>query len=332
MRKIMMIALLIPGFWMSSFAQKRSNKQQRFSDSSQPTIVIFKEPRFLLNVHSGYSAGLGSSFNFYPDEIRVISILRPTSGPDQRTVYYNNPWKGLGDGFRFGGGIAYVANDFINLGVDVDYFKSSINKLRDSSYREIKGSGPVGQVDDYSYKENLSLTYKTSILTITPAITFKAISKPKWFIYNKIGIVLTFNPNNVEIDSNSIAIRQGIQGVYSDSLVKEVRKYEWMMNKPAAGFMGAFGIQFKLIKRLRGFAEIQFSHIVFVVRKKILTEYILNGKDALSTLPMNKKETDFVKQYSSGPGAANPAVPSEALEQKIPITSLSGQVGLVFQF
>ncbi|MCW3092886.1 MAG: hypothetical protein JWP81_3955 [Ferruginibacter sp.] len=332
MKQMAIIILLIIGAMASGLSQKANDKKQKNNDTTFPAIVILKEPRFLLNIHTGYSYGLGSTFRFYPDQIRVVSVYQPAGGPEQKTITYRDPWKSLGDGFRIGGGISFIANDFINIGIDADYFTSPINKLRDSSYREIKDSPQPGEADDYSYKEHLSLSYKATLFTITPNITFKAISKPNWFIYNKLGAVVTVSPNGMETDANDIRIRQGVQGVFSDSSSTEVKKYDWIIKKPAVGFMGAFGIQLKLAKKLRAFGELQFSHIVFIVNRKSLTEFLVNGKDMTNTLSVSSRELEFVKTYTTNTSDNNPNIPSKTLEQKIPISSVGGQVGLAFQF
>ncbi len=63
------------------------------------------EPRFLINVHSAYSMGLGSTFKFYPDDVSSIYVEQIGSNTENKTVAYTNPAKGLGDGFKYGFGL-----------------------------------------------------------------------------------------------------------------------------------------------------------------------------------------------------------------------------------
>ncbi|MEO7766399.1 MAG: hypothetical protein ABIS01_03195 [Ferruginibacter sp.] len=333
MKQVAIVVFLTLGTVLVSFAQKGDDKKQKNNDTAfQSMLILKKEPRFLLNIHTGYSYGLGSTFKFYADDIRAVDVSKTGNNPVQKTFAYRNPWKGLGDGFRIGGGLSVIVNDFINLGVDVDYFKSTITKTRDSSYHQITDSPPPGQAEDYTYKEELTLSYDATLITIIPHITFKAISKPKWFIYNKIGAVITFRPNSLETDYNKISIRQGARGVFRDSSSIEIKKYDWVIRKPAVGFMGAFGIQFKVTRALRAFGEIQFSHIVFIVKKKSLTEFMVNQKDMTNTLSVNVRELDFVNSFIANLNEVNPNKPSQTLVQRLPISYVGGQVGLAFQF
>lgn len=331
MKGILFTILLGSGAFNFCFAQEPGWEKKKNIDSLPLRVNILKEPRFLFNLHSGYAFGLGSTFKFYPDDIGAIVVTKVGSGSPQKLVSYYNPKKGLGDGFRFGGGFTRIINDFINIGIDVDYFKSTIYKTRDSSFRQTQIPAPMGQPDEYVYKESVTISYDASLITFSPNITFKAISRPKWFLYNKLGGVITFRPNSREKDITDIVVKQGWQGFYKDSASKVIKGYDWGIRNPALGFMGAIGMQVKLEDKVRAFAELQFSHIVFVVRKRSLLEFLVDGNDMKNTVPLNQRETRFVKSFTLNFSDPNPNEPTQTLVQRIPISYIGLQVGLAFQ-
>ena len=90
--------------------------------------------------------------------------------------------------------------------------------------------------------------------------------------------------------------------------------------------MAAFGGQVKLADRVRLYGEAQFSHIVFVIKKRTLTDFIVDDRHLENNLPVNMRELEFVKSYSSGTNGNNPNLPAQTIVQRIPITYLGFQV------
>ena len=296
-----------------------------------PDIHILKEPHLMLNIHSGYSMGLGSTFKFYPDDVSNITVTQDGTNAPSKNITYSNPTKGLGDGIKFGFGFSYILNDFINIGLDFDYFNSTIKKVRDSSFHQTNIPGTSGMADEYNYSEHNTISYNATLLSLTPSITFKAISKPKWFLYNKIGAIITFRPNSIQKDVTEYNTQQGWQGFYRDSASSVSKNYEWGIRNPAYGFMGAVGAQTKLTGKLRLFAELQFSHIVFVIQKRTLTDYIVDGTHMENSLPKSVRELDFVRSYTANTSSNSPDMPSQTIIQRIPITYLGLQIGIAYQ-
>ena len=326
MRQICTITLLICAC-STLYAQKKNDS----SFATIPVIKIVKEPRFLINIHSGYSRGLGSTFRFYPDDVASISVTRQGNNAPGKQISYANPTNGLGDGFKFGFGASYILNDFINVGLDFDYFKSTIRKTRDSSNIQTNIQVVDNSAGDIAYRERNTVSYEATLLSLTPSITFKAISRPKWFLYNKLGAVITFRPNSLQEDITQANIRMNWQGFQKDSSSTTIKKYEWGIRNPAYGFMGAFGAQIKVASRVRAYAEFQFSHIVFVIKKRTLTDFIVNAERLEKTFSRSAREVDFVKAFSVNATNPNPDLPTQTLVQRIPITYIGLQAGLVYQ-
>ena len=329
-RKILLLLFLSAS--LIGFSQKKHKTSYQPGDTISPPIVIKKEAHFIFNLHSAYSIGLGSTFKFYPDDISNIRIEQSASNNPDKFITYSNPTKGLGDGYKFGFGVSYILNDFINVGLDFDYFNSTIKKYRDSSYHQTNLFSSTNVNDEYMYSERNSISYKATLLSFTPNITFKAISRPKWFLYNKLGAIITFRPNSLQEDITNINTSLNWQGFKKDSSTSIIKKYEWGIRNPAYGFMGAFGGQFKIAERVRLFAEAQFSHIVFVIKKRTLTDFIIDKQHTENNYPVSVRELEFVKSFSINTTNENPNLPTKTIIQRIPITYVGIQIGIAYQF
>jgi hypothetical protein len=330
MKKYLIVPVILLFVHAQGFSQKRSWDKD-FRDTTGTLIKIKDEPKFFINIHGGYALALGSTFKFYPDD--VISITErviENSGPTKTTTY-QAPTKGLGQGYRIGAGISYIINDFINVGVDFDYFSSTISKTRDSSYYSIQSGGSSIGVE-YSYKERYKISYDATLLTISPNIMFKAISRPKWFLYNKVGVVVTFRPNSLQKETTDASYRAGWTGNYRDSSAVMTKTYDWGIRNPSIGFMGGIGGQVRLNENIRAFAELQFSHVVFVVRQRELTSYTVNGQEMVGTLPLMDRQLKFERNLSSDESNQDPNQPSKTIIQRIPITYVGAQIGLAYRF
>jgi len=94
--------------------------------------------------------------------------------------------------------------------------------------------------------------------------------------------------------------------------------------------MGAFGGQVKLKNNLRLYAEIQYSHIVFVIKKRTLTEFKVDNKSMENSLPRSVREIEFVPSFSSDSNN-DPNMPSQTIVQRIPISYIGLQAGICLQ-
>jgi hypothetical protein len=143
-------------------------------------------------------------------------------------------------------------------------------------------------------------------------------------------MVITFRPNSLQKDITKVNTRTGWQGFYKDLSGTTIKKYEWEIRNPAYGFICTFGGQIKIANRMRVYAEAQFSHIVFVIRKRTLTDFIVDKTHLENTFPVSMRELEFVKSFSTSYNA-DPNRPSQTIIQRIPISYIGLQIGLVFQ-
>jgi hypothetical protein len=300
------------------------------SDSAQP-VKLNKEPRFVFSLHSGYALALGSTFQFYPDNITNIAVSTPNGGAPSKQVTYRSQTKGLGEGFRYGAGIGYILNDFLNVGLDFDYFKSTISRTRDSSMQSTQLM-PNGVMGTNNFTEANTISYSAQLLTISPNITFKAISRPKFFIYNKIGGIIVLKPNAIQHQTVKDSWDANWQGYTRDSTSSTASRFNWGIQNPAFGFMGALGGQYKLFERVRIFAELQFTHVLYVIRNRVLTNYEVNGKEMVNMLPLSEREVIFEKNLTTNTAASSPNQPAATVTQRFPLTSVGLQAGLAYRF
>ena len=66
--------------------QPKSNSS--LSKDSLPVIKIGNEPGFYINIHGRYAWSLGSSFQFYPNDITSIKFQQVGNFPEFRDVKY----------------------------------------------------------------------------------------------------------------------------------------------------------------------------------------------------------------------------------------------------
>lgn len=219
-------------------------------DDSLSTIPVLSGARplskFYVKFYSGY--GILSPGSYKIQSNNTVSYYDQFNVYQDTTVQSQGK-KGLGQGLRVGAGIGYVLNDFLNLGIDVEYGKS------------VKMKNSLGtQLAPYDY-DSVSDNMNYKALTITPYVTFKVLSKPNYFFYNKLGILFTL-PVNLHtsgtmahsrssfwpplpmdsVNSNLNVVTQRYQGSYRLSL--------------GIGFNVSFGVNVRLNNSMRLFGEI----------------------------------------------------------------------------
>ena len=97
------------------------------------------------------------------------------------------------------------------------------------------------------------------------------------------------------------------------------------------GFHGALGINYMFSKRIGAFAELAGYFQNWAPKKCAMTTFSVDGVDQLSTLPVNEKEIDYVKNYST---TYNNSVPQDTSQPSIgqkfymPFSSIGFSIGL----
>jgi hypothetical protein len=185
--------------------------------------------------------------------------------------------QGLGNGVRFGGGIGVIASDFLNIGVDVDYLSGS----------KMSGSATTINPARYSFLGKTEMSY--TALSITPHVIFKALSKPDYLIYNKLGILLNLP---MELKQNLSDTSYGdFEGSWNSQVEKRVFKVGLTV-----GLNVALGVQVRLTDKLRGFSEIFANYLVLSPTDLNVTSNGVNKAPGGTPTPFsNTSHTVYVK-------------------------------------
>jgi hypothetical protein len=273
---------------------------------SQPT-----DSKLFVKAYANYGFSLASSFKVSP-----YSATYFEGGYTQKT---NN--KGLGKGPSIGIGIGYIVNDFLTIGLDLDKYSGSIKSTETSSSN---GGGTIN---------NSTLTMESDMFVLTPNVTFKAIAQPKFFVYNRIGIAVGIANKLTQKARYEFIDEPNNQFSYTAT------EHEYEGGKPL-GFRSALGIQFKLSDKIRAYSEVQFSHITYSPKKRVMKGgEILEATQTkpqpikLEDLKTIYKDTEYVDEITrkwSDP--TNNDAPAQETKFRIPFTSLSLGVGLVYRF
>jgi hypothetical protein len=234
--------------------------------------------------------------------------------PAGSNLRYQTISRGLGQGLRLGGGVGLVISDFINLGIDADYYTSG--KINILSYSE--------DGDDLQ-----SSDIEATMITILPNITFKALSKPSFYVYMRLGIGLGIpNVKQDLVETLDGALTSSQNFAFKGGL--------------AYGYLVSLGVQKRLSSQLRAFAEAQLINFSYSPRQRITTTWlddaVINNdevtvapKDVLADRDRSEKEVEYYDDYTTTP-TQDIAKPLKSARLTMPISSLGLQIGLIYRF
>lgn len=207
----------------------------------------------------------------------------------------------LGAGPHAGIGLGLIVSDFINVGIDADIFFGTALKDNSNFYSS-------------SYYQRSSTT-TLSVLSIIPNITFKALSRPSYYIYNRLGlmggIVLDYKiaDNTLETPTKGASTMSVSTSTYTK-------------NSLAIGYQAALGIQFRLSQAVRGFVEIVAYNQSFKP-KELQSTTNTSGASA----SIQSSTTEYKSQ-----GDFNKTDPTEQPSFNVAINSVGVGAGLAFRF
>jgi hypothetical protein len=251
-----------------------------------------------------------SDAKFYVKIFGGYGILTPGSFrlTSTSSTSYSVGNTGLGEGLHFGGGLGYIVNDFLNLGVDVEYLKG--NDLKASS-SNISFAG--------TESGNSKIPYST--LSIVPNITFKALSKPNYLIYTRIGILITASTKSslVAYDSSDEITNTPHEIIARTNNTT----YTYNVN---VGVQAALGVQFRLTENLRGFVELVGNYLP-ITPASSTTNLKINYYDPGPTYFSTSTSTTNITYNKSGNAAMN-QLPSTTFN----VNYIGLDIGLAMRF
>ncbi|MEP6596219.1 MAG: hypothetical protein ABJA71_09740 [Ginsengibacter sp.] len=232
----------------------RTSTTNMNSQKNKKTLNNFIRKLFI-KFYGGY--GFFTPGSYSVSSLNSIGWTKP-DGIGHDTTVKTQAKRGIGGGSRFGFGIGLIQNDFLNIGLDAEYqhrnnLKNSLNTL----------------VDDVNYATATD-EMKYTAITLTPHVIFKALARPKFFIYNKLGILLTL-PFTLSTSGNSgkssiTRLPHSDVFISADSTYRDVlltmsdggnssydTKYKMSLG---IGLNVTFGINFRVTNKVRVFTEI----------------------------------------------------------------------------
>jgi len=262
----------------------------------------------------------------------------PTSGSYRNTSYtssvVNSNYSvksvkdGLGMGLRAGAGIGIVLNDFINVGLDVENYFGKPIKSNNLYYYD----NQAGLVQIY----NTGIDYQANMVLISPNITFKALSQPNFFIYNRLSIKIGI-PTKVTEETNSEYNERFIEDINvdpnpTDHITIFKQNFEYKGGLPY-GFSAALGFQLKMSEKIRFFTEVEFTQLTYNPKKRVMTLWVQNdGTEVdLNALDKIQVETEYKKEYTVLDGQTNVNAPNPQATLRMPFSSLGLGIGLIYR-
>ncbi|AKD55116.1 hypothetical protein [Spirosoma radiotolerans] len=213
----------------------------------------------------------------------------------------------LGQGPRAGIGLGLIASDFINVGIDADLlFGTALT----TNYDVFVGS------DSNLSRYVISNTTTLKVLSVIPSVTFKALSRPSYYIYNRLGLV-----GGIVLEYKTIDNR--LETPTKGASTTSIGTANYTKNSLAIGYQAALGIQFRLSQAIRGFVEVVAYNQSF--KPKEIQSTTVSTKSGISTT--QSSTTEYKSQ-----GDFNKSDPSEQPNFNVAINSVGAGAGLVVRF
>ena len=262
----------------------------------------------------------------------------PTSASYRSTSYtssvvnndytFNTVKDGLGMGLRAGIGVGLVLNDFINIGLDAEnYFGPTIKSSNLYYYDNQAGLVTIS---------NTSVDYQAKIVVVSPNITFKALSQPNFFIYNRLAIKVGVVTNVTE-KTNSEYNERFIEDINinpnpTDHITESKQDFEYQGGLPF-GFSAALGFQVKLTDKIRFFTEVEYTYLTYNPKKKVMTKWINNDGTEVDLSAQDKiqVETEYMKSFTVKDGQTNVNAPNPQPTLHMPFSSIGLGIGLIYR-
>jgi hypothetical protein len=251
-----------------------------------------------------------------------------TSSGVNNDYTYNTVKDGLGMGLRAGIGVGIVLNDFINVGLDAENYFGPVIKTSYLYYYD----NQAGLVTI----SNTEVDYQANIAMVSPNITFKALSQPNFFIYNrlaiKVGVMKKVTEKTVNEYNERFIDDVNVNPNPTDHITTTKQDFEYQGGIPY-GFSAALGFQVKLTDRIRLFAEAEYTYLTYNPKKKVMTRWITNdGTNVdLSLQDKNQVETEYLKNYTVKDGQTNVNAPNPQPTLRMPFSSIGLGVGLIYR-
>ncbi|QMW00383.1 hypothetical protein [Spirosoma foliorum] len=276
----------------------RNNSDKPTRTAIAPRNTKASEAPFFLKMYGFYSLltpGTEINYSSSQSQITAPTIYKPINTH-------------LGAGPRAGIGAGLIVSDFINVGVDAEMLFGATLK---TDYNVFVGSSS-STASFYAITSNTTL----KVVSVIPNITFKALSRPSYYIYNRLGLV-----GGVVLDYKTVS--NTLQTPPKGATTTSVNTTDYTKNSLALGYQAALGIQFRLGQAIRGFVEIVAYNQSFKPKElQGTTNSTTNGTTSVqSSSTVFKDLGDYNKEN-----------PYEQPSFNVAMNSVGVGAGLVFRF
>lgn len=181
--------------------------------------------------------------------------------------------RGMGGGIRAGAGFGIILNEFINIGIDGEYLAG--NKIN------VK----VNALEGSSIRTQSITTYEHQIVSVIPNVVFKAISRPTYYVYNRIGLIVGIPLSITETEQYEYQFKDAtaVRGNISQRDIS-IRFNGEHHIKTTIGYQGALGVQMILSEKLRGFFELAVHGVSFDRVRYEDVQRVTNQTDMLANV------------------------------------------------
>lgn len=285
-----------------------------------------KESKWFVRIQGSYGLAAPGAFRPYNSYVTYPDSTRPGGA-------HKTNRQGLGQGLRAGLGVGYILNDLINVGLDAEVYRS-----RRVSSNDVSGTRHSSASATHLETRTGYAALDASMITMTPSITFKAITKSAFYLYGRLGVSAALTRvRGVDVETSDTKIlRTGSAAatIIPVNTRDETVAYYQYKGGMAFGYLAALGVQMKLSDRIRFFSELQANSITYSPRKKILTKYLSNGVDLLQdpAFPKRRRETEYLKSFTRTYAPNADQSPEKATKLAMPFASINLNAGLAFRF
>ena len=209
----------------------------------------FSQKRFYIKAYGGYGLLTPGSYRVESRATYTYEAESTSGDPIIRdTTIVSLGKNGIGGGVRFGGGVGYIINNYLNVGIDGEFLRGKTLD-NDETYEGRYSSSKTHSTLDYS------------VITLTPHVVFKAKSSTNYTFYNRLGILVSL-PFTLDYESRDSTVSSstgkptGFPAAVTTSSSRTVYEAEGQYEIPISfGLNVALGVQFRFTDDLRGFAE-----------------------------------------------------------------------------
>ncbi len=293
-----------------------------------------------------------SSYNDNHSKIYVkiygaYGFLSPGSFKGKSELITNEPIAfhvaktGTGAGLRTGAGIGFIINEFINIGIDGEYlFGKKIN------LNENITSAQSSQASTSGYSLEAKRTFEHEVVSVIPNIVFKAISKPNYYVYNRLGVVFGIPLKITESYFQHYHWKTITPNVFLHTLgEKDINvtyngKYTL---RPSVGYQFSLGTQVLLTEKLRGFLEftaysISFNRNKYEDNSRLRTQVDTNKGEVPKPTVFDNSKYIFEYINSGTTGTNIKGVPNDYLttvryaQDPVIMNAITAGLGFAYRF